>query len=276
MMKVGCMIWRIGELLDFFEQMDWVRRNEFEEVSFWSFPGHQDKWRGFDLAAAPAAELARLKAMLRDFQDVDIHAPSASWASLDTDLTSPDATTRERAFDALRRLLERCAQCGVKVLTLHGGHQPALTRDEWHRRLAEALAKADPPARQCNVKIGVELTTSYELVTAPALSNTGLTVDTGHMQFDAAAGYREYGTLGALIESVGPRVFHMHMHDYDGARDHLAIGSGRIDFGEIWRALAEIGYDGSLCLELNPDVVSPDEILKSRDRLKALERPCGH
>jgi sugar phosphate isomerase/epimerase len=268
-MKIGCMIWRIGEMLDFFEQLDWLRRHRFEEVSFWSYAGAADKWRGFDLAAAGTQELARLKTALRDFNEVDIHAPSAPWSDLDPGLVSSDAAVQGQALDDLRRLLDRCAECGVKVLTIHAAPPSAVARPEWRRRMEDWLAQADGSARQSGVRIGVELTSDYDLVMSPVLAHVGLTVDTGHMQFNGGAGYRAFGTLGALIERVGPRVFHVHAHDYDGLHDHLAIGRGRLDFAEILRALNRIGFAGSLCLELNPAVVSPEGILESR---AALER----
>jgi sugar phosphate isomerase/epimerase len=274
------MIWRIGDKLDFFEQLDWVREHEFQEVSFWSCPGQPGKppspkasaarrsfseggWQGFDLVSAEPADFSRLKAALRDFEDVDIHAPSAPWSDLDTGLASPDAAVRQRSLDTLRKLLERSAECGTKVLTLHVTNTNACPA--W-------LAQADTFARECGVKIGLELTSDYNLVTAPSLTNTGLTVDVGHMQFKDGAGYRAYGSLGALIERVGGRVFHVHVHDYDGVHDHIAIGQGRIDFAEIMSALAKIRYAGSLCLELNPDLVPPQGILKSRDALKTMEK----
>jgi sugar phosphate isomerase/epimerase len=62
----------------------------------------------------------------------------------------------------------------------------------------------------------------------------------------------------------------MHLHDYDGKLDHLAIGNGKIDFHQILHALVRIRYNGSLCLELNPDVVTPEGILQSRTALQKI------
>lgn len=61
------------------------------------------------------------------------------------------------------------------------------------------------------------------------------------------------------------QIFHLHIHDYDGENDHLALGKGKIRFDEIIASLRKIGYEGSLCLELNPDRNSVEDILKSRD-----------
>ena len=269
-MKIGCMLWRIGERLNFFSQLDWVRDNRFDEVSFWSFPGDSERWRGFDLVASAQSDLHRLKDALSGIAEVDIHAPSAPWSDLDTGLTSPDPAARQQALDQLQRLLERCAHIGAKVLTLHPGRHPDLGTAAWRQRTADSLLQAECLAREFGVRIGLELTSDYDLAMMPSCPNIGLTVDTGHMQFKDGAGYRAFGSLGALIERLGPRVFHMHLHDYDGKLDHLAIGDGKIDFHQILQALIQIHYNGSLCLELNPDVVSPEGILHSRTALKKM------
>lgn len=274
-MKIGCMIWRIGGMLDFFEQLTWVRAQGFEEVSFWSFAGDTDKWRGFDLITASASEFARLKRALVKFQEVDIHAPAAPWSDLDIGLTASDATARDKAIQKLRKLLDRAAECGAKVVTLHGEPEKGVSASEWRERMAESLVWADALARAAGVRIGMEFTAAYGLLTAPHLTHTGLTVDTGHMQFGGGAGYREYGSMSALIECIGPRVFHVHIHDYDGKSDHLPIGQGNINFEEIFSALRKIGYNGSLCLELNPEIVGPEGILESRERLKTMLKKEG-
>ena len=267
-MKIGCMLWRIGERLDFFSQLDWVRENRFEEVSFWSFPGDSQRWRGFDLVASAPPDLQRLKDALSGIAEVDIHAPSAPWSDLDNGLTAPDATARQQALGQLQRLLQRCAHIGAKVLTVHPGRHLDLGTPAWRQRTADSLGQADRLAQKFGVRIGLELTSDYDLAMLPSCPNIGLTVDTGHMQFNSGEGYRAFGSLAALIERLGSRVFHMHLHDYDGKFDHLAIGNGKIDFHQILQALVRIRYNGSLCLELNPDVVSPEGILHSRTALR--------
>ena len=42
--------------------------------------------------------------------------------------------------------------------------------------------------------------------------------------------YEEYGSVKHFLESALDLVFNLHIHDYDGRRDHLTIGSGKIDF----------------------------------------------
>lgn len=42
--------------------------------------------------------------------------------------------------------------------------------------------------------------------------------------------YSEYGSIRDFMESEFDLIASLHLHDYDGRRDHLTIGSGKIDF----------------------------------------------
>jgi sugar phosphate isomerase/epimerase len=102
-----------------------------------------------------------------------------------------------------------------------------------------------------------------------------MTMDTGHMMFRDGAGFRPFGTLGGLVRHIGQKLFHVHVHDYDGQHDHIAIGAGKIDFPELIGALVETGYPGVLCLELNAGRVSPEAMLASRGVLKEMLREAN-
>ena len=101
----------------------------------------------------------------------------------------------------------------------------------------------------------------------------GVTVDTGHMHFHNGEAFKPYGSLGRLIERFHRKVVHLHIHDYDGNLDHIAVGNGCIDFPDIIEALCAAQFQGSLCLEINPDREPPEAILESRERLHKLISP---
>ena len=42
--------------------------------------------------------------------------------------------------------------------------------------------------------------------------------------------YEEYGSLENFIKSEHDLISNVHVHDYNGRRDHIAIGKGKIDF----------------------------------------------
>lgn len=74
--------------------------------------------------------------------------------------------------------------------------------------------------------------------------------------------------IGGLVRFIGDKPVHLHVHDYDGVHDHIEVGTGRVDFHDLFSGLASAGYKGALCLELNPDLVSPEGIRRSMKRLR--------
>ena len=60
--------------------------------------------------------------------------------------------------------------------------------------------------------------------------------------------YEEYGSLKNFIKSEHDLISNVHVHDYNGRRDHIAIGEGKIDFS----FLAELknNFKGPYILEM--------------------------
>jgi sugar phosphate isomerase/epimerase len=88
-----------------------------------------------------------------------------------------------------------------------------------------------------------------------------LTLDTGHANIGDQGRRR---TLD-FIEKFGSRIGHLHISDNLGERDdHIAVGSGAIDFLKIIHALKDCGYDDTATLEIFSD--DRQELKKSRDR----------
>ena len=82
-----------------------------------------------------------------------------------------------------------------------------------------------------------------------------------------------FPSIGAFIERHADRLVHLHLHDFDGKRDHKPIGEGTIDFADIARALHNIDYDGAICLEFTAEIPR-SAIIESREKLRALlEQP---
>ena len=92
-----------------------------------------------------------------------------------------------------------------------------------------------------------------------------LTLDTGHANIGSPRGKR----IIQLIEAFGDRIGHVHVSDNFGKEDnHLPIGSGRIKFSKVIKALKETGYDDTVTVE----VFTPDrEYLRlSRQRFEKI------
>lgn len=73
----------------------------------------------------------------------------------------------------------------------------------------------------------------------------GITVDTGHFH---SAGV----DTKAFIRRHASRIWNVHLKDHVGTQS-VAIGKGEIDLKGIFRVLHEIGFEGALALEIEPE-----------------------
>ena len=99
----------------------------------------------------------------------------------------------------------------------------------------------------------------------------GLNFDIGHF---FCAGEDPVVALEELFEWVG----HMHVEDIAPTREHnhLIAGQGAIDFAAVFGAMARLGYDGDISLELYPYVDTPDEAgEESLKHLRPLFKAAG-
>ncbi|MFA5194043.1 MAG: sugar phosphate isomerase/epimerase family protein [Verrucomicrobiia bacterium] len=255
-LKVGFMVWRIGDTLDFDKQVEWVANAGFESISFHSSAGQPGKWRGVEPATADAKERQRIKRLLSRFTGCEIHAPFDA-------VVRPE--TPEPVLKRLEEVLAFAGDVGARIVTVHA---EAPYRGAFDLCWQKALDRLDAAAAKAGVRIGLEFNSGFEWLRQPRRQYIGATLDVGHMYQRNGAGYRPYVTLEGLVKFLDEVLFHLHVHDYDGKNDHIEVGTGRIDFDEMLKGLDAIGYRGALCLELNPDRCPPDGVRRSADFLR--------
>jgi L-ribulose-5-phosphate 3-epimerase UlaE len=83
--------------------------------------------------------------------------------------------------------------------------------------------------------------------------NLGLTLEVGHANLNGSA-----NKSISIIEKIGKSIRHVHLHDNLGGQSqdddlHLPIGDGTVDFRAIMTSLMNVGYDGTLTLEVKPE-----------------------
>lgn len=134
----------------------------------------------------------------------------------------------ERAERARERLRERLDAVSLAAL----------------ERAGDALEVGMERARRLGIRLGVE--TGYHPHDLPdptglrtLLEQTdpvtvGAWLDTGHVGARAAMGMAD---VEAWMTAAGDRWLGAHVHDLVGLRDHLAPGSGRLEFGALLGAL---------------------------------------
>lgn len=103
-----------------------------------------------------------------------------------------------------------------------------------------------------------------ERISAPVGGRVGTTVDTGW-----------YGTQGydaaKAIRELAPYVFAVHLKDVRaaGAHETCRFGDGVVPVEECVTALLEIGYNGPLSIEHEPDHYNPaEELVANREMLE--------
>jgi sugar phosphate isomerase/epimerase len=257
-LNLGFMVWRIGKILEVDAQVAWIAQAGFDSISFHASPGVPGKWRGIDPAAAGPQERRRVRHMLSRFAMREIHAP------FDAELRSE---TPPEVLTKLEEVLRFAGDVGVSVVTVHANPPPldgGKATAAWQR----ALDRLDAAAANADTRIGIEFFAGFEWLRRPRRERIGATLDVGHMYLRDGAGLRPYGTIDNQIRTLGDTLIHVHIHDYDGKHDHIEIGTGRVDVDAVLSGLREIDYQGALCLELNPDRVSPEGIRRSMHYLR--------
>lgn len=263
--RIANMLWRIGELLDFDRQLAWTLDAGFEGVGFHASGGVPGQWRGIDPARCDANERRRLRQEIARFALVEIHAPFR---------IELDAGNLARSRAELAPVLELAGDLGAGVVTVHARIPSALTASEsadWRAAMQVLSAEA---ARR-GLTVGLETVEGFDAVKGWGLANIGVTLDVGHMHIQEAgrAELTRRGGLAGVVRHLGPALVHLHVHDVVAGVDHCEVGAGMVDFGTLLAALPDIGYTGGLCLEFNPDRVTPEGIRRSREHLRSL---LGH
>jgi sugar phosphate isomerase/epimerase len=183
------------------------------------------------------------------------------------DLSSLNELIRQASVDCLRRCVELVQPVDVDTYVVHLWgftttqisaqlQNPAQRRAilaglvRQGGRSLGALLEALDPADVCveNLEDSV-FEFAWPLVEE---MGTSICLDVGHLA------WQDGDPLGFLVKH-GERVREVHLHDavraaagrQAGARDHLALGQGHVDYHAVLSKLEEIGYDGAVILELN-------------------------
>ncbi|MEM2878365.1 MAG: sugar phosphate isomerase/epimerase [Candidatus Hadarchaeales archaeon] len=165
--------------------------------------------------------------------------------------------------------IDACRDLGGKVAVVHFGRcsipEVELLRVMTERRYADFIERCSSYAGDRAVRIALENPgrdprsypgTFEELADVARRFGVGITFDIGHAHlFLRRSGRKSTGrAIAAHITKMRDLIVHFHVHDNNGAYDdHLPPGEGEIDFQQVANAVREIGYSGSIVLELwNP------------------------
>jgi sugar phosphate isomerase/epimerase len=194
-----------------------------------------------------------------------------------------DADRRRDAVEQLRSQLSVIAELGgAGVLTpaswgMFSLRLPPFTPprqpDEDHKVLLEALVELAEHAAAEGVWLAVEPINRYEdyminrldqavelgeeVERATGQDSVRVCADLFHMNI-------EEDDLAAAIRAAGPRIAHVHVDD----TNRLQPGTGHMDFGSVFAALRDVGYDDWLTFECRLRG-APEEVLPASTRFLA-------
>ena len=172
----------------------------------------------------------------------------------DTDISSGDPDVVRRGETLLTDALAVARDLGASMLSgvlysALGKYQTAPTEvGRWN--CIRALQRLADEAKASGMQIGLEPVNRYEsnlintgddaleMIRTIGADNMVVHLDSYHMNI-------EEGPPGPLIERLGDRLGYVHVNE--SHRGYL--GTGSIDFAELFQALADHGYDGAITFE---------------------------
>lgn len=165
-------------------------------------------------------------------------------------IADADAKVRRKVVDAFKENLDWAVELGAKVVeSFPAWSGPSEERDDAWKRCVESLTEAGRHAARAGVVIAIEPVNQFDtrlvrtlaegvaLAKDIGLNSVKVMGDTHHMHFAES-------DLPRAIRDAGPWLVNFHFSD----NDRLPPGMGQMDLVAILRALAEVGYAGSVSL----------------------------
>ncbi|WP_331715539.1 sugar phosphate isomerase/epimerase family protein [Tessaracoccus coleopterorum] len=172
----------------------------------------------------------------------------------DADVSSDDPAVVKRGLELIEESIKITHELGGKVLTgaLYGafGKAKAPLSAKGRANIVASLKDAAQMAAELGVDLGLEVCNRYETnvinTAADALSliddigaeNMFIHLDVYHMNI-------EESDFSRPVRLVGDRLGYVHI----GENHRGYLGSGHIDFGSFFSALADIRYEGAITFE---------------------------
>jgi sugar phosphate isomerase/epimerase len=222
---------------DLESEIEWISDNGFDFVDLFLEP---------DKGVVEAIEPARVREALDRF---DLSAVGhIAWY---LPIGSPMPQLRRAAVDTAGEYLAVMAAIGLPSATVHANWPPGLfSETEGLRWQIESLRRIAGAAETLGIRVMYEPTDREQdrpehlEAVLEAVPDLLCHLDLGHCNL---CGRRPV----EMIRRFGGRIHHIHLHDNDGRSDlHLPPGAGNINWRAVVRALKEVGYDGTITLEV--------------------------
>lgn len=189
----------------------------------------------------------------------------------------PDVANRTTAKQILLHTIQACSQLGVDAILVPVTNPNKLPAEESFKRWTEETKACAAEAEKHNVRIALENVGRSHIVTGEQLLEQIEAVGSTHV-----GAYFDIGNAQMLgshsvndIKTLGSKIFKVHIKDPKKDRTPCYVGEGDIDIDGCLKALAEVGYSGSLVFE-TPGLDDPIETArKNLNTMRSLIDKAG-
>ena len=256
------------------------------------------KEMGFDLIEVAIEDpgLVDVGALKAALEEHDLGVVTCGAFGPGRNISSLDQTERQAAKDYLVWMIDAAAELGSDVVAgpMYSAVGKARLEDEADRETewqlaVDGLREMAAYAGEKAVKLAFEPLNRFEtdlvnvvdqglkLIDEVGSPHLGFHLDTFHMHL-------EEKDSPAAVRKAGDRIYHFHACE----NDRGVPGTGQVDWEGVFKALADVGYEGNIVIEsFTPEVksiaravciwreIAPDQDSIARDGLKFIKSIPG-
>ncbi|MBS1827760.1 MAG: sugar phosphate isomerase/epimerase [Acidobacteria bacterium] len=241
---------------------------------------------GFRFAELSGTQKAAMKGLLKGVPHITSHLPYTG-----LEYFAKDRALAAAAVRVVDEAIDGSAYFGAEMAVLHPKPGKGFTDEEQWPQMLEQIRKWGDRARKHGMKIALE--TGYPASVADFVRLirevdhpfVGATIDVGHQgrykelvakipadKRGTAEGIRAYNdTTLAIIEGLGAKTFHFHIHDIEPEtwKEHKPLGTGFVDYERLYGLLGRMGYKGYFIFEIGGDAAKMEGYLRDgKSRMK--------
>jgi hydroxypyruvate isomerase len=220
------------------------------------------------------AEIAAKKKFVSSFGlGLDTLIATPDWTKRPVSMVDP--AQRDNFLADLKKAIDSAKKLAISQIILMSGNEiPGRTRDAQYASLLEGSKQAADLAAKSNLTLLIEpLNTKvdhkgYYLNTCAEGLKLVKAVDSPHFKllFDLYHEQTEVGDPLKLALEAIPQTAVFHVADSPGRHDP---GTGKMNYSEIYKALAKAGYNGIICMEYLPVADQTASLIKAVDAMRA-------
>ncbi|MBD2756013.1 sugar phosphate isomerase/epimerase family protein [Spirosoma validum] len=215
------------------------------------------KTSGFDFVEVPInnTDLEKWKRIGGELRALGLGVQTCTICGIAHSLISPDESIRRAAIDYLKEVVDCSEALGSKILMgpMYAGFKafsgkPA-TAEEWNWSVT-GMREVAEYAQTKGVTLAIEYLNRFEIYLLTCVDDLVRYVEAVdhpncRAAFDTFHANMEEKNIGDAIRQCAPYLAHVQISE----NDRSTPGKGHIQFGEVFEALQDIGYEGPIAIE---------------------------